>query len=201
MSRLSIDSSELWNQFSYEMDPMFNGLTHINNHDSNFEQMFSFPSHANDDLFRSQGATAATDDSMNHSSDHTRLYGKSIANADYEPFDFNMQDAVSNSLAGSENPITDSRSSPHDFGANTLQNHSSRGLSMDSALQKATIFDHRQVPQQAHSPTSTGSGAPSPHGQPDTQTTIRFEGSDPSTVSDVISVLVKSKAKFVYETR
>ncbi|KAI4219910.1 MAG: hypothetical protein L6R36_007995 [Xanthoria steineri] len=55
----------------------------------------------------------------------------------------------------------------------------------------------QEIPALTSTPSSDAPANPS---TPSWQTTIRFSGADPSTVSTVIGVLAKSQAKFVYET-
>ena len=68
-------------------------------------------------------------------------------------------------------------------------------------LPKCSTSQQGQQQQESPAPSPTPlSDAPANASTPNWQTTIRFSGADPSTVSTVIGVLANSQAKFVYET-
>ncbi|KAL8861122.1 MAG: hypothetical protein Q9178_002336 [Gyalolechia marmorata] len=67
-------------------------------------------------------------------------------------------------------------------------------------MQQPSQHKQQQQQQQQQQQTPTPPESHSNPSTPNWQTTIRFSGADPTTVSTVIGVLAKSQAKFIYET-
>ncbi|KAL8765555.1 MAG: hypothetical protein Q9209_007426 [Squamulea sp. 1 TL-2023] len=138
-----------------------------------------------------------------------------------ENYDFQMDDALADQL-----PYTSSSEPPSSNTANTTHNKKVNDGDPSSATRPPARGSHQHKPssaewptsfpepnpmqqpqqnqqqyqQQTPAPTPTSSESYSNPSTPTWQTTIRFSGADPTTVSTVIGVLAKSQAKFIYET-
>ena len=97
----------------------------------------------------------------------------------------------------SASPYQRPRSNPHDTGVQNQgqinhHSHQPSGNAYGSTNNALDLEQQSQLP---------GYGTSSPPPTPTTQTTIKLDGAEPSTVAAIMDILIKSKAKVKFETQ
>ena len=208
ISHSSSDGADLLNQYTNDNNPDFD-ISHQGNDDA--MQSYSFPSLNDDDLFHPFEADVPSrtvdtniinqyfppgslDSEPNMDTSSTDLdHDYSLDN-----YDFQMTDAVPYTTTTEPNHESSTPTTSHPP-AHRNHHHRPSGAQWPTPfLIPTATMPH--PPQQKQSPDLQSPDSQSNPSTPSWQTTIRFSGADPTTVSNVISALSKSRAKFIYET-
>ena len=192
-------------------DLALNGLTNVDSRSIGFDQNYSYSNLEDEDVFQQLGReadfrgisseTMGCDISPMDVQGHFAMDPK-IMDFNDQLFDFQTQNRLLSSPSYEE-PQTCGPNDLHvDDNMHSSSKSQGRGCSSADASE-ALVAVNPERSQSQQQETDPGSANPlsSTTGSPNMQTTIRFEGADPSTISAVVGVLVESKARFVFETR